>query len=142
MKFSYLKLRLGEGPNEPIRPRPFIRVRISTRENASDFIWIYALIDSGADQSVLPAEIARRLHIDLGASPSVAVKGIGGGRANAQMHPVTIAVDESWKMIIAVAFVDDEQTLPILGQEGFFDHAIVTFNRPKEEIELRPIILR
>lgn len=38
-----------------------------------------------------------------------------------------------------VVFVDDLQTLPILGQEGFFDNTVITFYRTKEQIELKPV---
>lgn len=140
MKFSYLKIRLGEGVNDPIRPRPFIRIKLRASKEASDFIWLYALIDSGADQSVFPVDVARRLNLNLDPSRATRVKGIGGGNIQGWIHPLTVDIDASWSMTFDVVFVDDPQTLPILGQEGFFDNAVVIFNRVKEQIELKPVV--
>lgn len=139
MKFRYVKIRFGEGPTQPIRPRPFVRIRVGAPADASIFIHLFALVDSGADQSIFPVEVATKLGIDLTKAKTMTVMGIGGGKLQAWLHPVTVAIDPSWSITLPAAFVDDRQTIPILGQEGFFDQALVMFNRPKEEIEIKPI---
>lgn len=45
MKFPYLKFRLGESATQPIRPRPFIGVKVRAHAQASDFLFLYALIE-------------------------------------------------------------------------------------------------
>jgi hypothetical protein len=41
---------------------------------------------------------------------------------------------------IEAGFIDSPGVDALLGQDGFFEHFRICFDRPKEEIEIRPIL--
>lgn len=104
-----------------------------------DSLDIDALIDSGADMSVLPLEMAEQLSLNLARSVNPC-RGIGGETNSAEdtvrvrltdgreVHdfemPVKIPLDARWDIP------------PLLGRQGFFTEFAITFNERRNLITL------
>ena len=64
--------------------------------------------------------------------------GFEGGRLTAKMAQVPIQVVGENRVISApMGFIDNLGFFGILGQEGFFDSYVISFNRKKLEFELK-----
>jgi predicted aspartyl protease len=131
MKFPY-KL-LASGIARPIIP---IRVRNPRTQQAVRFL---ALVDSGADMTLLPGELAEVIGFDLAAGERKNVSGVVAGESRPYyVHPADIEVGGWWKKI-SVGFMPDlsSNNFGLLGQTGFFDRfKFVKFEYPKSTIEL------
>ncbi|MBD3331071.1 hypothetical protein GF354_06145 [Candidatus Peregrinibacteria bacterium] len=83
----------------------------------------YCLIDSGADYSILPIEIAGKFNLELGSQPRYTVQGAGGSRFTIYRSPIEIDHiikkrgfrDIKWKS--TVYFSESGSTI-LLGQNG------------------------
>lgn len=116
-----------------LRPRIPIRIRYGVQ-----FYDVLALIDSGADTCVFPAELARALSIELNSDRMDTLRGIGGGSLRCWFRAVQVEVG-GHPMTIDAAFADDANTVPLLGQHSFFDQFTVIFKKRKSTVELRPV---
>jgi len=100
-----------------------------------------ALIDSGADLSVIPEEIAQILDLDLSATPDRTF-GIGGSAPciDSKMK-VRIDMDHTFYTItvpVKVVLGDKGHHLPIiLGRDGFFDAFEITFLQKQMKFKLK-----
>lgn len=101
----------------------------------------YVLVDSGADFCLFHAEIAEALGISVDTGEVGVVKGIDGECSSYYLHKVKIDVGGCEKEI-EVGFLPTiaGKTFPygVVGQKGFFEHFLVSFNLLKQEIELQP----
>lgn len=76
MKFSYRKINLQNPFNsKKFILRPIIPLSIEHKDKALRF---EALIDSGADFSIFPTEIAKKLGVILKNSEHISFAGVGG----------------------------------------------------------------
>ena len=107
--------------------RPVIPVFLTADGNSFGY---EALLDSGADYSIFPAEIARELGINFEAGTKTEFGGIGkdGKKPVGYFHKITLQL-ESDSFETLVAFSDDiaDYGYGVLGQIGFFDHFTVKF---------------
>lgn len=93
-----------------------------------------ALIDSGADYNLFPAEIAPVLGINLKKGVEKINEGIGGKRVKTYRHLGIKMFIEGNSFETSVDF-GEEISVPLLGQQGFFDKfKKISFNRQDEEI--------
>jgi len=115
---------------------PMIPVNVTGPDDSLD---IEALIDSGADMSVLPLEMAEQLGLNLERSINPC-RGIGGETNSAEDiirvrltdgdevrafgMPVKILLDAKWDIP------------PLLGRQGFFTEFAITFNERRNMITL------
>lgn len=129
MKFSYKKL--GANILRPVMPIDILY--------GKNMIRYEVLVDSGADCNIIPAEIGELLGIDIESGVKSDVGGITGGGMFFFVHPVTIRVG-GWSYEVPMGFMPAMPSFGygVLGQQGFFDHFRVTFDRRKAEIELKP----
>ena len=103
-----------------------------------DSIDVVALLDSGADVSVIPKGIAEIIGLDLTGKKSYA-DGIGG-RVEAidsklYLHIKKGHEDYNFQMPIKVIL---EDTIPIiLGREGFFNKFVISFNQSELKFTLK-----
>ncbi len=128
MKFSYKKYG-------PAILRPVIPVSI---EHQSRSISYEVLVDSGADFCIFDAQIGELLGIDVESGVVQKVGGITGDVQLYFLHTVTLRVG-GWPYTTAVGFLPAIAKIGygVVGQNGFFDRFIVTFDYDKEEIELK-----
>lgn len=140
LSFRYKKIK-GEDYHEI--KSPSIPVILSGNKGKYEFI---ALLDSGADISVLSQEVAELLGLDLSGQREEA-KGIGGKVSVVQAN-VNLKIKkahESYNMVLPVKVIlsnqDIESDIPILlGRAGFFDEFIVTFNQKEGRILLKKAV--
>ena len=138
MKFPYRKYpnRAPNAicPDASIRV-PIIPLRVLTTPDR--YLDTYALVDSGAQLCLFPAEYARYLGLDPAHGIAIPVHGIGGATLSALFQPVTLEVG-GWGYQAPVGFAESGVPVPLLGQIGFFDHARVIFDYTNEKIEILP----
>ena len=114
------------GPGNSWVYRPLITVEISAK--AGEKVQLKAMIDSGTDSTILHAEIARKLQIDLARSQRVRLGGIGtidGYLATVQL----IVPDTNVVMKIPVVFAENLPFDGLLGQRHFFQRFKIRFEK-------------
>ena len=109
--------------------------------NSVTKIEFMALIDSGADLSVIPKDVAELLNLDLNKKVEQS-KGIGGEvsviNTNIQINIKRGHEDYTIRMPVQVV-LEDNKTPVLLGREGFFDEFDIIFNQIHERILLKKV---
>jgi len=83
------------------------------------------LLDSSADTSYLPAEMAYRLGIDLSALTVISTRGVGGATATHRHGGLLLALADTL-VRCPVLFVPGLSAF-LLGREGVFDSFVIGF---------------
>lgn len=136
MKFEYLT-RLGPHGWEY---EPKIEVVFINPKNGKS-VEVLCLIDSGAGATILNAEFAEVLGIDLTSGKPHPYMGISE-KAPAYDHPVEMRLKQDTHTYrIICSFMPGLTTTGLLGQRGFFEHYKVTFELSKKRFEIVPIPL-
>ncbi|MEK6910691.1 MAG: aspartyl protease family protein [Nanoarchaeota archaeon] len=134
LTFRYKRVKRG---NIDIKS-PSIPINLSGNGSKYQFI---ALIDSGADVSVIPQEVAELLDLDLSGKREEA-SGIGG-KVEAVQSRVFLDVGKghenySFNLPVKVILNKNGAEMPILlGREGFFNRFVITFNQKEEKVLLK-----
>ncbi|MEK7617405.1 MAG: aspartyl protease family protein [Patescibacteria group bacterium] len=135
MKFKYRELNL---------PSPFSKkqklqrsvIPISISSNSVSLRY-EALIDSGADFSILPVGLAEILEINLDKLSKIYFTGATGDVTEGIISEINLELEgEVFKT--KIVFASLPKNVGILGQYGFFDKFVVKFDLVKKEIELKP----
>jgi len=134
MNFKYKSLPRKDGPP---RKTPTIPVTFIGPEDSID---IMAILDSGADISVLPMEVGEQLGLDLAKNRSPC-SGIGGEVDTAENH-VRVRISqghENYTFEIPVKVVlDPKASIPVLiGRDGFFEKFEITFDEKRARISFK-----
>ncbi len=135
--FKYKRVKR---PNNIEIKSPSIPVILSGAGKKFQFI---ALVDSGADVSAIPQDIAELLGLDLSGKKEEA-SGIGG-KVPAVQTSMNIELGkphENYSFVIPVKVIlqDNNEEIPILlGRSGFFDRFVITFNQKEEKILLKHV---
>ena len=129
MKYQYKPFPLShidQVTRLPYAWRPALRVLIWN--NGKRSAPLESIVDTGADHCVFDAEIADGLGISVGEGEEVAFSGIArGAETSGYLHRVTITVAaQTYQAPIVFAY--GLSSTGILGQVGFFDHFIATFD--------------
>jgi len=135
MKFKYYKVPAKPNDAFPSRKsiiKPLIPIRLYYKEN---FLDIYALIDSGADDCLFNAEVGKKLGIDITSGEENSYRGITGDTTIAYFHDIEIEVG-GWKYPCYAGFCYNAP-LSALGQDGFFSLFKIQFDYSKTEIEIK-----
>ncbi|MFA5060692.1 MAG: retropepsin-like aspartic protease [Candidatus Pacearchaeota archaeon] len=135
ISFKYKRVRRAEGVE---RKLPYIPVFFK-----KGFSWIQtmALLDSGADVSVMPKDFAELLGLEFVGEEEKA-NGIGGEVRviNSKTEVMIKKGHESYEFSMPVQVVLDDTKAPvIIGREGFFDEFVIEFNHSLEKIKLKRI---
>jgi hypothetical protein len=138
MKFGYQKFILGRHDSrKPLVARPLIPVFLvnGARRTRTSY---YALLDSGADRIIFPADLAEEVGIGNVESGTLEqTVGIANQRTNVYFHRLAVQVAGDRRELSVDVGFSREVGLPLLGR-SFFEHfKSVTFAQPKGEIELR-----
>lgn len=128
MKFPYV--RYG------IFYRPVIPITLSYKGNNFPY---EALVDTGADISILPAAIADQLDIDLRSGKEFEFGGIVGSNSG-YLHNVGVNIGSHQMDEVPVIFSDNiaPDGYGILGHEGFFTKFKLIIEAGKRTIEIVP----
>jgi hypothetical protein len=141
MRFEYKRYELERGA--PIE-RPVIPIVLRNVRDLSTAIAYEALVDSGSDRNIFPAEIADLLGIDLTNDPT-AVRYVGGVVADVRrpvyFHPIEIEVGGLGgpAFMTTVGFMADfsKGGYGLLGRNGFFsEFNFVKFNNAEHVLEI------
>lgn len=133
--FPYVEF-LGLAEERIYRPM----IPVTFKANEQEFK-TYSLIDSGADYSILPIEIAGTLKLDISSQPRYSILGAGGSSFTIYKSPEEIEHsiqkrgfrDIQWKSF--VYFSESGSTI-LLGQNGFLNKLKVTFNGKNKQVEI------
>lgn len=136
LTFKYKRVKR---PNNVEIKSPSIPVSLWGVGQRFEFI---ALLDSGADVSVIPKDVAELLGLDLSGKREEA-RGIGGKVQTVQTR-INLELGKPHEkytfnsMPIKVILEDGNMEIPILlGRLGFFDRFTITFNQKEEKIILK-----
>lgn len=135
MLFPYVEF-LGLAEDRIFRPM----IPVTFKADGKTFK-TYSLIDSGADYTILPIEIAGVFGLKISDQPSYSVLGAGGNTFTIYKSPIEIEQiiqkrgfrDIKWKSF--VYFAESGSTI-LLGQSGFLDCFKVVLNGKNKEVEI------
>ncbi|MGD0653297.1 MAG: aspartyl protease family protein [Thermoguttaceae bacterium] len=131
MRFDYTAI-LSSSPDtgEPmVIFRPEVQIKVHGSKGSGDFL---ALVDTGADNTILPESIAHDLGITLIAGKGPAATAFGGQEITLSYADVKLELvhpDETLRWLARVYFAAgdaDKETL-ILGHQGFLDYFTAIF---------------
>lgn len=96
------------------------------------------LVDSGADACIFDAQLTDILRFDVTAGRPHDVSGITGEKETYYVHPVSISVG-GWQYEIEAGFLQriGRFGYGVVGQRGFFDRLVVSFDYQKKVLELK-----
>ena len=133
MKFEYLTVANSRTTKGALKKRPMIEIFLSTRDKTREYL---ALIDSGADVSMMSTEIADTLGVDWKSCKRSTTMGISGRSQTSYLGSLDVAV-KSFGEAITLPVLFTEADIPILlGQEGFFDQYRIRFEKDHDVYEI------
>jgi Aspartyl protease len=135
MKYRYTSPIPGADPASKRRV-PLVKATLLSQDNKR--VTVLAMVDSGADICVFNLGYAVALGIDLRTCEQVVVSGVEGVARDCYKTTIDLGVEGLPKITVAVLFIDSSGVDGLLGQEGFFDQHIVTFNRHNDSFEVVP----
>ena len=132
LHFKYRTLSHNDGTNSKV---PIIPITLIGKE----IIITSGIVDSGADSCAISKNMAEKLNLPLLGTKEV-TRGIGGSVESIQSR-VIISVrqgNEAYRFNIPINIILKSHDFPVLlGQEGFFDKFIITFDRKEEKFSLK-----
>ncbi len=134
MKYRYRELDLFSPFSKKQKlQRPIIPISLNV---GSISIRYEALIDSGADFSILPTGLAEILEINLDNCKRIYFTSATEDVTSGFISQINVDLDgKTFKT--KIVFADLPQNVGILGQYGFFDKFVVKFDLVEKEIELK-----
>lgn len=133
MKFKYRKINLTSPFSKKNISRPIIPISIHYKDKKVHY---EALIDSGADFTILPLGLIEILNIDPSKLKEILFTGVDGGMLKGIIAKVNVEI-AGFTYETSIVFAQISGTIGILGQLGFFDKFIIKFDLSKEEIEIK-----
>mgnify|MGYP001573330342 CR=1 FL=1 len=138
MKFRYQKIpHHGHDSRQPLVSRPYIPVYLHGKDRSTPSPY-YALLDSGADQIMFPADLAEQVGIaDIATGIPDQAIGIAGQRTDIYFHKLELEVTGDSRRLSVLAGFSSNIFIPILGRTFFSHYQSVIFHEDKEEVELQ-----
>jgi hypothetical protein len=115
--------------------RPVVPVRVYNVRDGSRSLDLTMLLDSGADTTCFPSEIARRLGVDLSSLQVRTMRGVSG-TASTYRHEGVLVTLANTMMRCPVIFVPGLSVF-LLGREGVFDAFVFGFEQIAGNIHVR-----
>jgi len=140
MRFDYTAI-LSSSPDSGdhvVIFRPEVRIKVHGPKGSGDFL---ALVDTGADNTILPESIARDLGIPLITGKGPAATAFGGQEIALSYADVALELvhpEKTLQWLARVYFVagsDEKETL-ILGHQGFLDYFTAIFKGEECALDL------
>jgi len=99
---------------------------------------VVCLVDSGAEDCLFHASLAKLLGVDLKSGPKKEFSGIAKGHPiDGYLHTIELQVYGMTERVkMDVYFTEAEGVHALLGQTGFFENFKVTFERYKGQFEV------
>jgi hypothetical protein len=105
---------------------------------------VRALIDTGADHTLLPISISRDVGAELFPQERDAAKGVGGHEiavipGRVQLELISDEESRAWDAVIGFAQFDNpEEECSILGHSGCLEYFLAAFDGVTQVVELTP----
>lgn len=120
--------------NSPIIYRPSIEIELINGRNKTKQM---AIVDSGTDISLMDFGVAKVLNVDFKSCEKRKVGGITGSSVGYRTDVEIIVERFTARLKIPVIFVEELNTGILLGQIGFFEHFVITFDKKKSIFTLK-----
>jgi hypothetical protein len=135
VKYTYTTVAGAETVAGKFVKRPVVEIEIAHKKQARKFL---AVIDSGADNTLMPSYIADVLGIDYRGCPRYSVMGISMEPIEGFVADIDFLIHQQTERFTApVVFI--ERNIPVLlGQEGFFDVHRIRFEKDHDIFEIIP----
>lgn len=133
MKFDYTSV-YPPLPQLKFSKRPLVPLEVFC---GSEMIRVLGLIDSGADYTLMNAEYATYLGINIAQALKIPLKGISGTSEALLVPEVDIEIGGVGTAKIPVAFIESANVDVLLGQQGFFDAFKVAFEKYNNSFEVK-----
>lgn len=143
MKFFYASYEVEPSATFPegivYRPEATIRVG-GPRGNET----IQALLDTGSDETVFPATLAKVLGVDLDYDATSQASAVGGHEVRLVPGTVTLELShggEKYRWSSLASFLETEEPedeVALLGYAGFLEYFQATFDSERNEVALIP----
>ena len=131
--FDYRKIPNHTVPRKRWIKRPMLQVTLFNGTKHREIVY---LVDSGADECLFHASIARSLGVDVESGRYKKFDGIAGS-IEAYMHLLDLQLqDFSDRIRIEAGFTESEGVDAILGQAGFFESYKICFDRSRSRVEV------
>ena len=133
MKFKYKQffdLPASEGGDS----LPLLSVRL---KNGLNELTVRCLVDSGASETLLSADIAELLGIDPSQAKKQRYAGIGETPILGFRHKLLLKISGFDEWITINAGFIPENKMPLLGHSGFFENYEVTFQAYNQRFEVK-----
>lgn len=113
---------------------PFVPIQLSFKGATRGF---YALVDSGAERNLFPAELGEAIGIEVKLGKETSIFGIGQHEIEGYTHVVNLRLGSIANFDTEVDF-SFEQDVPLLGRKGFFDFfRSVSFRERRKIMEFK-----
>ncbi len=138
IQFAYesQQVRARSGTGVDLVYRPKARIRIDGPKGTDE---LSALVDTGADETLLPVDLAERLGLELRDEARTVILGIVGNSTPiwyAQVNLEVLRPGGGPRWSARVGFYLGAK--PILGHAGFLDHFTAKFNGRAKTLTLTP----
>jgi hypothetical protein len=136
MKYRYLVVSGQTNVDGSYTKRPIVEIEISRGNQRRIFL---ALIDSGADQIMMPAAIAEAFGIDRGQCQKRTSLGMSMEPIDGFVSQLTFQIAHQTRTFDAPVIFIDADVPVLLGREGFFDHHRIKFEQDHDTFEISPL---
>jgi hypothetical protein len=133
MKYRYSVVAGATNIHGRFTKRPIVQVELSHGALRRTFL---ALVDSGADNIILPAAIAEALDIDRKRCREHSALGISMQPTPGFIAPLTIHVQHQPEPFDAAVVFLDTDVPPLLGRNAFFDAYRIKFEQDHDVFEI------
>jgi hypothetical protein len=135
MKYRYSVVSGQTNVDGRYTKRPIVEVELSRGNRRRKF---FALIDSGADQIMMPSAIAEALGIDRDTCLRRTSLGVSMEPIDGFVSHLTFQIERhAGSFDTPVTFIDADVPV-LLGREGFFDRYRVKFEQDHDTFEIAP----
>lgn len=138
MKFGYVQLSVEATPACPngVTYRPYIPLEVHGPTGKAVVI---ALVDTGADETILPAFLLREIGAKYEGGAQAQFRGVGGHLVTVNYSQVDLAIDHGegfYRWPAKVGFLDGKH-VAVLGFKGFLEYFNATFDSGKHYLRLK-----
>jgi hypothetical protein len=130
--FPYLQKSPGGGA---VTLAPLLPARLAAGPVTID---VTALVDSGADLSVLPFDVGSRFGFDWNALPNQVMLGGVAAGIPGKLVPLVTTIGSFRPVVLVFAWARSNSVRLVFGQTNFFQEFDVCFYRSKLEFYVRP----
>jgi aspartyl protease len=143
MKFDYTTYDVDPSSTNPsgVVRRPEVLLRVNSGASAR---LVLALVDTGADESVLPSTLANSIGVTTDDANTIQAAGVGGQLIDLLPGAVELEITDGsesykWRTVVGFArFENPDDECAILGHVGALEYFTATFDGEAHQLSLAP----